>query len=268
MSAEVEEDHLLLPTRLAPLCFIDYRTDRVRGLGGREYPFCPREEGCGLDRFELVVGDRIDDPPAAKETEGGGGPVNPEASRVHDGWDEGVPDRVHLEEGAGPHYVCVVVDVFPLRELRGGRRFSAQELDPLRTLLRDAVTVEGPEYSREVASTSHASDNHVWIFIESLQLSPRLLSHDRLTGQDKIHDAPHGVPRVGVAAGVLESLALRDAHRPGSIRVFPEYLSPHLGPSARAGKDLGPPAFSQVLSIGFTLVGRAGHVYRALYPKD
>src|SRR5439155_9243024 len=98
------------------------------------------------------------------------------------GLDEGVPDRVHLEEGAGPHYVCVVVDVFPLRELRGGRRFSAQELDPLRTLLRDAVTVEGPEYSREVASTSHASDDHVRIIVEYPQLSNPLLSLDRLSG--------------------------------------------------------------------------------------
>src|SRR5207244_4564054 len=107
VSAEVEGGYLLLPARFATLRFVDYRTGGVCRRGGRENSFCPSEEGRCLEGFDLVVGDRIDDPQAAKETQGGGRPVNPEAPSVHDWGDEGVPDRVHLEQRASPHYIRV-----------------------------------------------------------------------------------------------------------------------------------------------------------------
>src|ERR1022692_3519859 len=113
-----------------------------------------------------------------------------------------------------------------------------------------------PEYAGEVAAAADAPDDQVRVVLVGFHLRLRLLAYHGLAGEDEVHDAPHGVLGRRVALRVLQGFALRDAHRPGRVRVFLEDVPPYGGPHAGARDDLRPPCLGEVLPVWLAIVAR------------
>ena len=126
--------------------------------------------------------------------------------------DEVVAKCVHRHERSQLAGVSEVVRERTARQRRARGGLAREHLD---LLAGDLLAQERKAQACEVRAASDAADDEVGELSGLLHLSERLLTDDRLVGENVIEDAAERVGGVLPPCGILDSLRDRDAQAPG-----------------------------------------------------
>src|SRR6266480_2359960 len=195
VAAQIEADRLPLAVSLASERLVDDAAPRVSRLGRRQDALRARELHGGMEGAHLGHGDRLDDLLVVELADQGRHAVVAEAPRVQRRRDEGVTERVHLDERREADRVAEVVDVLALREARTGARLDGDDAELL-ALAGELVGEEREGEAREVRAAADAADEDVGLRVRLLELLAHLEADDGLVHEDVVEHAAERVLRV------------------------------------------------------------------------
>src|SRR2546426_11516633 len=195
VAAQVEDDRLPLALALAPERLVDGPAHGVGRLGCGQEALRPRELYGGVEGGDLWHGDRLDDLLVVELADQGRHAVVAETARVERRRNEGVAERVHLDERREADRVAKVVDVLALREARTGARLDGDDAELL-PLAGELVGEEREGEAREVRAAADAADEDVGLRVRFLELLLHLEADDGLMHEDVVEHAPQRVLRV------------------------------------------------------------------------
>jgi hypothetical protein len=267
MPAEIEDDGLALALLLAPQRLVDGPAHGMRGLGGGEDALRARELDGRLEGRRLRHGAGLDHALVVELADERGHAVIAEPARVHGRGDEGVAERVHLDERREPDRIAEIVDVLPLGQARAGAGLDGHDAQLL-LLAGELVRGEGEGEAREVRPAADAAHDDVGLGIRLLELLPGLEADHGLVHQHVVQHAAEGVLGVIPHRRVLDRLADRDAEAARRVRILLEDLLAGLGVRARARHDLGAEGLHQDAPIRLLLIGDLDHVDLALQAEE
>src|SRR5204862_7809985 len=179
VAAQVEDDRLSLAFVLAPERLVDDPAHGVGRLGRGQDALRPRELHGGVEGGDLWHGDRLDDLLVVELAEQGRHAVVAETARVERGRNEGVAERVHLDQRREADRVAEVVDVLALREARAGARLDGHDAE-LRALAGELIGKKRKGEAREVRAAADAAHEDVRLRVRLLELLAHLEADDGL----------------------------------------------------------------------------------------
>src|SRR5512134_3294 len=258
VTAQVEQDRLLLPFLVRRFRFDDRAVDGMRRFRRRQDPLGLREGERALENHGLGVGLGLDQPLVVELADERRIPVVPEPSGVDPRGDEVVTEGIHLDERREPGGVAEIVGIYPLGQRRAGRRLDRYDPRVLRS--RDLVPEEREADAGEVAPSAAASDDHVRVVAGDLHLLLALLPDHRLVEKDMVQHRAEGVARVLPRRRVLDGLADRDAERARGFGIAGEDLLSAPGVPARGGDDLRAVRLHEHPAVRLLVVADLDHV--------
>src|SRR5204862_422830 len=216
---------------------------------------------------DLWHGDRLDDLLVVELADQGRHAVVAETARVERRRNEGVAERVHLDERREADRVTEVVDVLALREARTGARLDGDDAELL-PLAGELIGKKRKGEAREVRAAADAAHEDVRLRVRLLELLSHLEADDGLVHEDVVEHAAERVLRVVARRRVLDRLADRDPEAAGRVRIRLEDFLARLRVGARARDDLPAVRLHQHAPVRLLLIGDLDHVHLPLQAEE